>query len=262
MAAAKRLNNPMKRPEVAAIVAAKNRGEKRPDVSAWRIQAYADGRLKPVVQTLEQRAAASERMRAQNPMKRPEVVAKVMSTSKATGAYARSGELTRQFWVNNPEFRQRAVDRMRCKNPMFNAATKEKSLGKTRQHLSQSKLEAWFESVCREASVPIWYTGTGQFWVEARNPDFKIHGRKLLIEVTDGYNRTPSRRTLETYALPTIQHYEAHGFACLVMMLPARLAERNREKSLVIAAVRRYLLSGWSQVWSASESIGLSVKTA
>ncbi len=253
----------MKRPDVAARVAAKNRGKKRPDVSAWRIKAFADGTLKPHVMTMAHRQQASERMKANNPMKRADVAAKVRSTSIASGAYARRGEATSLYWSANPQFRASVVHRMKTRNPMWNADVKERSLSKTRTHLSPSKLELWFSEFCKRLDLPVWYTGTGEFWVKARNPDFKIHGLPLLIEVTDGYNRTPAGRKVSTYAIPTIEHYEKHGFACLVVMLPSRVAHRTEAvQASLKRAIDRFIQTRWSQVWSPSLYSELTEKTA
>jgi hypothetical protein len=251
LSAAKKRDNPMKRPDVAARVAAKLKGVKRPDVSAKRKQMYADGRLRPYVITPEERALSAERMRRQNPMRRPEIVEKVRSTSLASGAFARRGEASRKFWAENPEFKERARERMRTRNPMFDLDTREKSLSQTRQHLQASQLEQWFGRFCIREAFPVWYTGTGEFWVKARNPDFKIHDRKLVIEVTDGYNRTPERRTVESYAEPTIRHYQKHGFECLVVMLPARRQNRTTTLQASLAcAMRTFLSDGQSMVWN------------
>jgi len=247
----------MKRPEIAAKVAEANKGKRRPDVSAWRRQAYADGRLTPPVMSAEWRLRASERMKRDNPMRRPEVAAKVNATSLASGAYERRGEASRQFWATHPEFRAAVVQRMKTRNPMFDNDTKERSLSKTRLHLSASKLEQWFGRFCALHTVPVWYTGTGQFWVKARNPDFKVHGRKLIIEVTDGYNRTPGGRTLDGYAIPTIQHYEGHGFSCLVVMLPPHMRHRTAAmRADLKRSVDLFLATGWSQIWFWPRSIG------
>jgi hypothetical protein len=216
----------MKRPEIAAKCAASNR-KPNPKLSETRRRMFAAGTLTANCSGPAAIKNARHRMLTDNPMKRADVVEKVKSTSLASGVYERRGEGSRRFWAENPEFRVRVVERMKKHNPMFQVDTKERSLSKTRQHLQASQLELWFGRFCVRHAFPVWYTGTGQFWVKGRNPDFKVHDRKLVIEVTDGYSRKPERRTYQNYALPTIQHYERHGFACLVVMLPQRRQSRT-----------------------------------
>lgn len=119
-------------------------------------------------------------------------------------------------------------------------------------------MEQWFADVCNSAGTPIWMTGSGDFWVSGRNPDFKVHDRKLVIEVTDGYATHQHRRTVENYALPTIDHYERHGYACLVVML---LCRRNAWQSQAMinhltSAVNDFIATESSAVWLCEGSIG------
>lgn len=201
--------------------------------------------------TPEMRAAISADKRANNPMKRPEVVAKVRESLERNGTKMAG---IKSFWAD-PErsaaARAAASKRMREDNPMFRIDIREKSLSQTRQHLKPSQLEEWFGRLCLRHEIPVWYTGTGEFWVHGRNPDFKIHDSRLLIEVTDGYSRKPQRRTVENYATPTITHYESHGWRCLVVMLPARRGSRTPElQAALVEAIQTFISTEQSAVWS------------
>lgn len=253
ISADKRANNPMKRKEVSSKVKETWRENGQAEIASERMKAArASGKFMPSgVNTPEQRQRTSERMKRNNPMKRPEVASRVQATLERNG---KQGASLRAFW-DDPErsadARAKTVERMRANNPMAQIDIREKSLSKTRQHLEPSKLEEWFGRFCLRHNFPVWYTGTGEFWVHGRNPDFKIHDSRLLIEVTDGYSRKPQRRTLENYALPTIAHYEAHGWMCLVVMLPPRRQSRTLELQASLAqAMTAFMQTQQSAVWS------------
>lgn len=165
-------------------------------------------------------------------------------TVKSIGSVLCRGHYTPELW-------QKWSDARRLNNPMKNPVIVAKAMSKVLKHGKQSKLEAWFETLCREQGLPVWFTGRGDYWVSGRNPDFKVHGRKLVIEVTDGYCRNAERRTVENYALPTIRHYRKHGHECLVVKLPVR--PRVRDEALrqsVATAIRHFLDCGSGCVWS------------
>lgn len=218
-------NNPMHNPEsLAKRVAHTDYAAIAKKISETRKRLFAEGKIKPTQQKAEWKAASSARMKQNNPMHRPEVVQRVVNMIRRKKA-----EGIVYTHTMSDAGRAALSKRMRQNNPMWNMETREKSLGQTRSHLNPSKLELWFGHFCQRNNIPVWYTGTGEFWVHGRNPDFKIHTLPLLIEVTDGYSRKPERRTIENYARPTIAHYEQHGFRCLVVMLPERRQSRSAE---------------------------------
>lgn len=218
-------NNPMHDPDVRAKKRAHtDYAAIAKKISETRKRLFAEGKLKPTQQKAEWKAANSERMKQNNPMRRPGVVQRVVNT-----ILRKKAEGTVYTHTMSDAGRAALSERMRQNNPMWNLETREKSLSQTRSHLKPSKLELWFGHFCQRNKLPVWYTGTGEFWVHGRNPDFKIHNLPLLIEVTDGYSRKPERRTIENYAQPTIAHYEQHGFRCLVVMLPERRQSRSAE---------------------------------
>ena len=178
-------------------------------------------------------------------MKRAEVVAKVVAAYRSAVANG-----TRTTPTLTEAAKERMRQRMRDANPMRDPAVKERSLSKTRAALSPSGLERWFSEACEAAGLPIRFTGCGGYWLSGRNPDYKVNGRKLLIELTDGYCRRPQRRTAESYAEPTIQHYRKYGHECLVVMVPPGKRENALLTAAVIAGVKLFLETGQSFVWT------------
>lgn len=243
--------NPMHVPEIAARSVA-NRPKVVPKLSETQRRQYAEGTRKPTRAGPEARARFAERMRRSNPMHNPEVVARVVATRKVTGTNARIGERLRQLW-ENPEYRAAQVKRMRQRNPMHRIEVLERSLSGPRLHHVASKMEEWFSELCASHQLPIWYSGLNSYWVNGRNPDFKVHGRKAVIEITDGYTYRKQARTVENYATPTIAHYEAHGHACMVIMMPERRHKWTEGlQTSLVAAVKTFLATGQSMVWSFS----------
>lgn len=227
-----------------------NRPKVNTRLSETQRRQYAEGARTPTRAGAAARARFSERMKADNPMRRADVVAQVQQTRAANGTNARIGERLRAQW-QEPAYRAAQIERMKHNNPMRRVEVLEKSLSGPRLHTVATKMEKWFAELCASNQLPIWYSGLNSFWVHGRNPDFKVHGAKQVIEITDTYTYRARTRTAENYAQPTIAHYEAHGHACLVVMMPPRRGQWTEAlQASLLAAVQTFLETGQSVIWS------------
>lgn len=244
-------NNPMKDPEVSARRVATWHANGGSRIASEKMkQRHASGELHAPENTPTLREQNSQRMKQQNPMRDPAVAARVKATRRRTDAGAKARARLRGLW-QDPDYRAAQVKRMKTRNPMFNSATVEKSLRKRSVQGAPSKMELWFLAVCKKKGLPIWYSGMGEYWVNGRNPDFKVHGRKLVIEITDGYTYRKQARTAENYAEPTIKHYQKAGYSCLVVMMPERRYKwKTPLQTSLTMAVSTFLATGQSAVWS------------
>ena len=130
----------------------------------------------------------------------------------------------------------------------------EKSLSGPRLHHVATKMEKWFAELVNQHQLPIWFSGLNEYWVKGRNPDFKVHERKLVIEITDGYTYRKQARNHENYSKPTIAHYEANGHACLVVMMPERRHKWTEPlQASLLATVHTFLATGKSAIWDFNE---------
>lgn len=244
-----RANNPMWDADAAARSVA-NRNTDYAKMGETRKRLFREGKIKPAALDADTLQQFSERMKVNNPMHDSDVVAKVAETRRKTGADEQTSERLRQRW-EDPEYRAAQVKRMKTKNPMFKPENVEKALRNRALQGEPSKMELWFSDLCEQNEFQIWYSGLGDFWVNGRNPDFKVHSRKLVIEITDGYTYRQSERTVDSYALPTIEHYQTSGFGCLVVMMPSRrsLWKDDLRESLT-QAIRDFIATGKSSVWT------------
>ena len=164
------------------------------------------------------REAARVRMTVSNPMKRPEVAAKVSASWEG-----------REFY-RSPEGAKRVSDAARKRmlgpgNPMKDPAIARKVAESALSRTEKTKTEEWFHEVWPAAE----FKGHGTMWIGRRNPDFRL-GKRQCAEVTQHgvFNSAePIPRTVEGYAMPTIRHYESKGWTCLVVFL-----QSHRRKKL------------------------------
>lgn len=243
-------NNPMKDAAVVKRMVS-SKPKSNPKLSETLRHQFAEGKRKPTVAGPEARKRFSERMKKNNPMKNADVVAKAIESHAMNGSYQRAAERMRHLW-EDPEYHQAQVDRMKSDNPMFKTENVEKSLRNRSVQPAQSKMELWFEELCRDHNLPIWYSGMSSFWVNGKNPDFKVHGRKMVIEITDGYtHQSRTTRTIENYATPTLEHYKTHGYSCLVIMMPPRRQRWNAAlQENLVKAIQNFLNTEQGMAWS------------
>ena len=81
--------------------------------------------------------------------------------------------------------------------------------------ISPSKLELSLVPVME--SLGYWHSGAGDFWVHhegrTRNPDFKAHGSKKIVELYGNYWHQDERGREQE----TIDWYQAAGFECIIV---------------------------------------------
>ena len=243
-------NNPMKRPDVSAKQLETWRANGQDLVASQKMKdRHLSGELSAPVNTPEDLAKLSARMKENNPMKDADVVARAATTRQENGVDCRQGERLRQRW-QDPEYRASHVERMKKNNPMRQVEVMEKNLSGPRLHTVATKMEKWFAELMNQHDLPIWFSGLNEYWVKGRNPDFKVHDRRLVIEITDGYTFRKQARNHENYSMPTIAHYEENGHACLVVMMPERRYKwTDLLRANLVDAVRTFLASGKSAIW-------------
>jgi len=109
-------------------------------------------------------------------------------------------------------------------------------------------------------SLPLTHTGQGTIWINRRNPDFRVNGQKKAVELSQQMVFTPKLgtflRTVESYGLPTIQHYEKHRWRCLVVFQKRGQEFSNQLKNAILDFSSDQ--SNWSGVWNYDQLIRLS----
>jgi hypothetical protein len=108
-----------------------------------------------------------------------------------------------------PEIRKKLSENNCMKRPEIMKKVQTKRLDKTTRSLPEKKAIELFE----ELNLPIKFVGDGSFWVDRKNPDFKVNGEKKVIEVTNyGYlGRT------EEWAENRKKHFEKNGLKCMIL---------------------------------------------
>ena len=124
--------------------------------------------------------------------------------------------------------------RMLENNPMKNLESvikRAKSCNKR-----PTNLEKWFsDNVFND--LPIKYVGSGDFWVDHRNPDFKVEGQKKVIEVSKrGYYGRG-----DEYIEDNQKHYTKHGFK-VKTLLATRM--NTEEATKFKTEIKQFIVNG------------------
>lgn len=113
-----------------------------------------------------------------------------------------------------------------------------------------SKMESNFRQWASESGLPLEHSGSGTLWIGRHNPDFRVVGQKKVLELTQkecfvGFRKS---RNIPSYAIPTIGHYEAKGWKCLVVFMK----DRARPTEALKAKILDFTSKGnrWSGVWN------------
>ena len=200
----------------------------------------------------------SQRMALDNPMKRPEVVAKMTATYLSRyegGKYAKRSSRKGIPLKRSPEGLARivAASRKRMlsdKNPMKNQATHKAAMAKILSRTTSKNelhFKAWYES----RNLPIQHKGDGSFWIGRRNPDFRVIGQRKVIEVTQK-ECFPGRRKIRTadeYGMETIKYYRSKGWECLVVF---KKDHRCTIPDSLLPIIQNFIypIASWSGVWN------------
>src|SRR3990167_9517233 len=158
----------------------------------------------------------SERMKINNPMKRPEVRYQQAKTMAA--AYA-SGKCVP--FMSTPEGRKRIGEIARARalgpdNPMRNPETMKRNLAKALAHPNQ--FEKRVSAFLSSHQFPFKFTGDASFWIGPclsgghRNPDF-VNSKKKLAILAHGrhWHQDPVKVEKE------LEDYRTMGWRCLVI---------------------------------------------
>lgn len=189
-------------------------------------------------------AAARARMLSDaNPMKNPEIAARVSAATKGR-SINRSAEGTKA--IADAARRRMLSDA----NPMKQAGAHQAAMSKIMSRSDPSKNEVHFMEWAKARSLPVEFVGNGSLWIGRRNPDFRVPGQRKLIEVTQRECFTNKRqpRTPADYGTQTARHYLSKGWQVLVIwkkdhrcLIPEQLTE----------VIRRFALPEyvWSGAW-------------
>lgn len=158
-----RLVNPATLPEVRAKISATLK--KRSTELSKRLKArWGQGLMpKPIIRTPEMRARSAERMRTNNPMRNPEIAAKVAASNSANTS---NSEQMKRSW------REGRIKPRSAYGP--NSA-------------APNKAEQRLADLIQRLQLPFEYTGNGAFWIgpcatgTRRNPDFVNKASKRVI---------------------------------------------------------------------------------
>lgn len=197
------------------------------------------------------RARISARMKANNPMKDPEVVAR---------AFANRGP---ECYLKSPEGLARiaAASRKRMlseRNPMKDPVIAQSVHRRNLRDKEPNKTEAWFMEMAKPIMPNLEFCGNGTIWFGRQNPDFFLRGENKVIEVcqdTFFNNGRPGHRTINGYGLPRTADYAKHGIACLVVFLPSK---KPKVPNGLRTALWWFAGEGRSGVWRGDEFYPLS----
>lgn len=189
------------------------------------------------------RQRVSALMKKNNPMKRPDVVAKVSATTK--------GKPRPKSAEGSANIAAAARKRMLSPaNPMKNLATYRAAMQRTLSRQT-SKNELHFKAWCEARALPIQHRGDGSLWVGKRNPDFLVAGQRKVIEVTqkECFAGRRKARSAADYGMETIRHYRSKGWECLVVF---KRDHRCTIPEALLPVIQDFASpeSSWSGVWN------------
>lgn len=198
--------------------------------------------------TPEQRERIRERMRANNPMKNPEVASRVSAKTRGRP------RPKHPEWIANVTAASRAR-MLSDRNPMKNPEISRRVHAKWLERQGPSRNESEFYALATAQRIPLTHTGEGVMWIGQRNPDFRVPGQKKCIEVTqrECFVNRKVVRTHDSYAIPTIRHYQRFGWECLVVYRE----HKRRDSPELWPMIRTFCESTakWSGIWSLTGSL-------
>lgn len=213
------------------------------------------------VHSEEFRRRSSERMRENNPMKDPEVAARV-AAAIPKGGYPKCAAGVKAI-------AEAAMERMGSdRNPMKDPVSKVRATSKMLAGKGKSKTEDWFEKLV--SNLPVEWTGDGRLVVahgdSCRYPDFRVTGQRAVIEVAQSefFNgQRPETRTESNYGMATVEHYALAGWRCLVLILPQSPYKRKSGTFLhsITSTVGWFIEGRWSGVLSSEGFVRLDPST-
>lgn len=219
----KRANNPMRNPCVAAKKVANTDWEAvGRKISAARSTPEALEKHREALrrQSPEHkqrlREAASARMQAHNPMHDPDVVERMVETSRQRGIHQISSLRMKKLW-DDPDFCAQQTRRMSQQNPMFDPEVVRRA-AETRGKLGErSGQEIWLEKLVSEYGLPLEFVGDfrlpiGNSEYGYRFPDFRVIGRQKVVETYSPTLRYSGELRGDGYERSTRSHYSRFGW--------------------------------------------------
>lgn len=184
-----------------------------------------------------------DRMTNSNPMKNPEVAAKV-------GKHTRDNPIMKTaIWKQRiaASARKRMLS---ADNPMKDEKTARKVMTHNLDRTTPSKSELQFDQYAKENGIDVEFVGNGKVWLGRINPDFRIPGQKKAIETTEKtcFNNGLIERDADGYGLERITKSIARGWQCLVVFKGKHTSPMPKSLATVL---HQYALfeSQWSGVW-------------
>lgn len=197
----------------------------------------------------EARAKASERMKANNPMRMPGVAARVAEIARSKPPEQNPAVQKTEAW--KAKIATKARKRMLGPdNPMKDKETAFRVIAKILDRKGSSKSEDQFKQYVDDRGIVLEFVGNGVLWLGRLNPDFRVPGQKKVIETTEKacFRDRIIHRAPDDYGLERIRRCIAKGWRCLVVFkgnyhqkIPEQLAEVLRNYSLPE--------SQWCGVW-------------
>lgn len=93
-----------------------------------------------------------------------------------------------------------------------------------------------FILLCKENEFPVRFVGHGDYWVDGKNPDFKVNGMKKIIEVTNyGFLKRD-----EKWAKNRADFFEKRGHKALIVFYPSH----KHEPMVSIDSIRNFIFNG------------------
>lgn len=208
---------------------------------AW----YAKGHQPTPGMSAKGKAKISRRMRANNPMKRPEVAQRMAAKMRGRNNHTPEGLKA---------IAAAARHRMLTANPMREAKSFAKSMANR-----TSPLERLFKKWFKAAGLPIDFTADGTGFIKeiCACPDFVVRGQKKAIEVGTGNSRG------SRYCKSRLKQMQRAGWKCLIILTDHVTARKQEIMNIVTQFVKGNISCAWKNgrflPWNVSTGISPSI---
>lgn len=152
-----------------------------------------------------------------------------------SGKFRRENNINWKTYLSDERIKQLCLDnseRMKLNNPMFNVETVKKMIQTRDAERKMSGNELKMLEIIDELGLEndIWFCGHGGYFItkdnKCRVPDFKIHKKNKIIEVTEPYYFRPD---FEKYKIESEEFYNNCGYEVLVLNMKDDIEELKKE---------------------------------
>lgn len=170
---------------------------------------HAEGRMPHRGMGQQARSAMAERMRINNPMRRPGVAQKASATKKGR---------KNPYYRLTPEGLAKRQKHMRERNPMADPETRARAYATMSTVMGPNKFEQQIKEFIQRHALPFRYVGNRAYWIgpcasgKCRNPDF-VHtgGEQWVILANGSYWHPQDRHAVQ------MQDYHSMGYRAFVI---------------------------------------------